>query len=78
MKKYTDTSGHSGVLAYESGPDWIKIQFKTGPEKIYTYGCTKPGLHHVEEMKRLAKEGYGLATYINKYVRDNYEKVENS
>jgi len=35
---------------------------------------TKPGAQHVARMKQLAEEGRGLATYINRYVRDNYAR----
>jgi hypothetical protein len=46
------------------------LKFKDG--RTYLYDYAKPGKVHVEEMKKLAVEGNGLTTYINKYVRDNY------
>ena len=69
MKKYRGYK-KSGVLAYEPGPDWIKVQFKDGT--VYTYSYTSAGRIHVETMKELAQKGKYLATYINSYVRDQY------
>jgi hypothetical protein len=71
MKKYGNASGNSGVMAYEIGADWIKIKFRS--DDSYTYSYTGAGMKNVEEMKKLAVKGEGLATYINKYVRDLYD-----
>ena len=70
MKKYKGISGVAGVDTYSIRRDHIYIKFKTGPTYIYDYD--KPGKAAVEDMKRLAKLGKGLTTYINQYVRDNY------
>lgn len=69
MKKYKG-SKESGVSAYEIGPDWIKVKFKD--ETVYTYNYKSAGRIHVETMKDLAQAGKHLATYINRYVRDQY------
>jgi hypothetical protein len=69
MEKYKNASRNSGVLAYEIGTDWIKVKFILGRE-VYNYSYNKAGKHHVEEMKILAQRGKGLATYINKNVKD--------
>lgn len=66
-----DINGDSGVAAYESGADYIKVQFK-GNTTIYLYNYSAPGAAHVEEMKRLAATGDGLNSYISKYVKSNY------
>ena len=71
MKRYGNVSGSSGVLAYETGADWIKVKFIDG--KVYKYSYTRPGMDHVEQMKVLAQTGRGLATYINRYVRNLYD-----
>lgn len=70
MKPYKNLSGNSGVLAYEVGPDYIKIKFRGGAVYLYNYSAT--GRDNVERMKKLAEEGKGLSTFINKYVRDDY------
>lgn len=70
MQPYRDHRGNSGVTAYQSGSDYIDVQFRDGPRYRYTYQVPGPG--HVEAMKRLASEGQNLATYINQHVREHY------
>ncbi|BAW02936.1 uncharacterized protein TTMY_2576 (plasmid) [Thermus thermophilus] len=70
MKPYANLSGKSGVVAYEEGPDWICVKFSDGSSYLYTYRSA--GSHHVEEMKRLARQGQGLNAYINRFVRKLY------
>jgi hypothetical protein len=70
MEKYKDATGISGVFAFEIGKDHIKVQFKDG--RAYLYNYTTPGRSMVEEMKRLAKKGEGLTTFINQQVREQY------
>ena len=67
MTPYGNSTGGSGVIAYEIHDDAIHIQFKHGP--IYVYNDVAPGREHVEEIKRLALAGQGLSTYISKHVR---------
>jgi hypothetical protein len=70
MIKYKNIDGHSGVLAYEMGADYIKVQFSGGV--IYLYNSKITGKHHIEEMKLLAAKGLGLSTYISTIVKDRY------
>lgn len=69
---YANRSGNSGITFYEIGPSFIRIWFKDG--EGYEYDNVKPGPDHVEAMKQLAEQGQGLATYINRYVRENYAR----
>ena len=69
MQRYLNLSGNSGVLAYDISTDAITVRFDTG---TYLYNCDRPGRIHVEQMKKLAVAGQGLATYISKFVQDNY------
>jgi hypothetical protein len=62
--------GHSGVAAYNTGPNFIIVQFVSGDRYLYNYAA--PGRKHVEAMKKLATRNEGLATYISQHVRDNY------
>ena len=76
MHKY-NPGHHSGVLAYSIEDRDIKILFppdKDGQPFVYTYSYAKPGKKYVEEMKKLAVKGTDLATYINKYIREKYER----
>jgi hypothetical protein len=72
MKRYQDTSGHSGVFAYEIADDAITVTFKDGGTYLYSYA--RPGAKDVEAMKALAVRGAGLATYINTHVRKAYAR----
>ena len=70
MKRYQDLSGHSGVVAYEAGTDWIKVKFEDGGLYLYTRDSTGPD--NIEHMKMLAATGRGLATFIVQHVRTAY------
>lgn len=63
MKAYRDVDGDSGVIAYEYGDDFIRVQFESG--KIYTYHESSIGSAHLAAMKSLADSGDGLNAYIN-------------
>jgi hypothetical protein len=62
--------GNSGVSAFNMGPNFIIVQFKSGDR--YLYNHTAPGRRHVEAMKKLAARNEGLTTYISQHVKDNY------
>lgn len=70
MERYKNLSGNSGVVAYESGPDFIKIKFRDGGVYLYNYSVT--GKFNVERMKKLAEDGRGLNTFISRNVREDY------
>lgn len=73
MERYRNSGGDSGVSAYEIGTDYIKVKF-SGTSRIYTYSYNRAGSAHVERMKVLAKSGSGLNAYINKYVKNLYDR----
>ena len=70
MTPYANRSGTSGINAYEIRDTSIIVEFRHGGKYVYDY--TVPGREHVEEMKRFAERGTGLATYINKNVRKRF------
>lgn len=72
MKRYRDLSGQSGVVAYDMSDDAITVKFRDGDVYRYDYAAT--GQREVEEMKRLAVAGQGLATYISRFVKDRYAR----
>lgn len=74
MRRYANLSGDSGVTGYEIGPDFIRVEFQDAGVYRYTYAST--GAREVEDMKRLAAAGRGLATYVNMRVRDRYDRRE--
>lgn len=71
MVPYSNKSGkNSGVTAYEIGKDFIIVRFKRSDD--YTYSYDSAGKPAVEEMKKRAKRGEGLSTYISQN-RPDYE-----
>lgn len=74
MEPYKDIGGDSGVLAYECGPDFIRVEFKSSSVYLYTYASA--GSANIEQMKRLARAGEGLATFINENVWERYARRE--
>lgn len=75
MERYKNLSGDSGVAAFETGADFIRVRFTDGA--VYRYDRRSTGARNVEQMKRLARIGQGLATFINKNVRHAYAMKEN-
>lgn len=71
MQHYLDIDGDSNVEAYDIGPDYIGVKF-FGTTKIYQYSYQSAGRENVETMKRLAKNGDGLNSFINKNVKYLY------
>jgi hypothetical protein len=71
MEVYKNRSGRSSVYAFVIGEDFISVQFKTNG-KVYKYSYARAGRGHVEAMKRLARNGLGLNTYIKTYVDKSY------
>jgi hypothetical protein len=74
MQDYNPLDRKSGILAYESGFDFIRVRFTDNEEYIYTYASA--GANHVEKMKVLASRGSGLDKYINTHVSESYERKE--
>jgi len=70
LQPYRDLSGHSGVVAFRLGRDWIEVQFEDGG--LYRYTAASAGADAVEQMKQLARDGRGLATFIVRHVRQAY------
>lgn len=73
MERYRNSGGDSGVSAYEIGSDYIIVRF-SGTARTYRYSHRKAGENHVENLKRLAQSGSGLNSYINKHVKNLYDK----
>ena len=70
MQPYKNLNGHSGVLGYSVGADWIRVRFL---KATYTYTYASAGFRTVEHMKELAAAGRGLSTYISRFVKNGYE-----
>ena len=70
MTPYENSNGSSGIVAYEIQREAVVVEFRHGGKYLYDYDTT--GRELVEEMKVLALEGQGLATYINRNVRARF------
>ena len=63
-------SVNSGVSHYETGIDFIKVQFTDGAQYLYNNRVT--GKDNIEYMKILAAEGRGLCGFISTNVKKLY------
>ena len=70
MEPYRALGGDSGVIAYQIGERAIAVQFRSGETYHYTYASAGRG--NIERMKRLARAGKGLSTFISQHVREAY------
>lgn len=73
MEYYKDVDGDSNIEMYEIGPDFIIIKFYR-TERLYTYTYESAGRIHVENMKKLAKHGNGLNSYVIRNCKSGYVK----
>ncbi|MFL5764991.1 MAG: hypothetical protein ACJ77K_13690 [Bacteroidia bacterium] len=72
MIAYKKLSGNTGVSGYEILKDGIIIRFQDG--RTYLYTNRSAGAIAIGQMKQLAAAGKGLTTFINRYVKEKYEK----
>lgn len=72
MIRYGNLNGDSNVEAYEIGTDYITVKF-FGTWETYTYSYYSAGRDKVEKAKRLAKQGYGLNSFIMREMKYDYE-----
>ncbi len=75
MTRYKSANLDTGVIAFETDDDEIKVKFRDG--SVYLYTAKSAGAVAIAEMKALAKKGVGLTTYINQHVRDRYQSKLN-
>ena len=71
MRRYLNLNGNSSIFAYDFGADYIDVEFRDGA--MYRCSYSSAGQYNVEEMKRLAIQGYGLNSYIMRNCRFRYE-----
>jgi hypothetical protein len=66
MQRYRNLSGHSGVVAYEIGDDFVRVRFNSGT--VYLYTMESVGAQHLDALKQRAGRGQGLGTYISQHA----------
>lgn len=69
-QRYKSDRQDSGVRSFALLPECIVVQFRGGD--VYLYDQIRPGVAHVDAMRKHALQGRGLSTYISRHVRDNY------
>ncbi|GHV83637.1 hypothetical protein AGMMS50212_09770 [Spirochaetia bacterium] len=74
MENYKNVGGGSGIMAYEYGVDYVRVKFSDG--HIYLYTNSSAGCQNIAKMKKLANEGKGLNSFINRNVRNLYQQKE--
>ncbi|HJU25048.1 MAG TPA: hypothetical protein VJ722_00090 [Rhodanobacteraceae bacterium] len=72
MERYRNLSGDSGVVAYEIRRGSIVVEFING--SVYLYTDASAGAGRIAEMKRRARAGRGLSTYISQVVHGDYAR----
>lgn len=75
MHRYRNTSGESGVVAYDIGQDSITVQFTGGERYLYTERSA--GAENIARMRELAEDGQGLSTFISQHIRQRYARKLN-
>lgn len=72
MEQYKNLGGNSNIKAFSIGDDYIDVFFGGGA--TYRYSYRSAGSAKVEQMKKLARQGWGLNSYIMRYARKDYER----
>ena len=70
MNRYQNLGDNSGIRSYDITYDSITILFSDGGLYVYDYETT--GVDRVEEMKRLARNGKGLNSFISRVIKKSY------
>lgn len=70
MDCYKDLGGDSGIVAYETAQSEITVKFSDGYH--YLYSTESTSLSNIQEMKRLADQGVGLNSFIQRVVKKEF------
>lgn len=72
VEQYKNLGGNSSVRAFTIGDDYIEVRFNGG--SVYRYSYRSAGSDKIEQMKKLARQGRGLNSFIMRYVKMSYER----
>lgn len=72
MERYKNLSGKSNIHSYQIDNESITILFNDG--WFYSYSNTSAGFSNIDQMQLLAKNGFGLNSFIMRHVRKLYAK----
>jgi hypothetical protein len=76
MQRYKNSSGNSGVVAYDIDAGQIIVQFTSGERYLFTEDSA--GAANVATMQALAQAGHGLSRFISQHVHDRYARKINA
>jgi len=74
MQPYRGAADDAGVIAYEEGPGFIRVEFGNGG--VYLYTDQSAGAGNIAHMKALAAAGHGLTAFISRHARRAYAVKE--
>jgi hypothetical protein len=72
MERYANRNRDSGVSGYQTGSNYVWVEFSTG--SVYEYTYSSAGVLNIENMKSLAIAGSGLNSFINSTVKKRYSR----
>ena len=72
MERYRNFNGDSGIVLFEIDSDSITVRFRDG--SIYLYTNQSAGSARIDHMKRLARSGRGLNSFISRVVKNGYAR----
>jgi hypothetical protein len=73
-RQYKNKGGNSSVRSTQASQDKIKVKFSDN--STYVYSKESAGTRRVNTMKKLAEEGQGLNSYINRRAYELYESKD--
>ena len=71
-QRYKNVGGKSTVLKYELEKDAVNIKFADRSQ--YRYTNQSAGPENIKKMKELALAGKGLGTFVEKNLKDRFER----
>lgn len=69
MTSYKNLAGNMGICSYELGDKKIRIKFHSRKSFLFDHKST--GEEHVDKMKHLATQGFGLYNYIEENITED-------
>ena len=76
MRRYKNSRGNAGVVAYDIDAGLIIVQFRNGERYLYTEDSA--GAANIARMQALAQAGHGLSSFISQHVHDRYARKINA
>ena len=72
FRRYKNLGGKSTIVKYELEKDAVNLRFTDNSS--YRFTNQSAGKENIAEMKKLALAGKGLGTFVEKNVKERYER----